>query len=179
MKFHALTLVLLYGASAALSEDGSTIRGRKATERSCEPCSHDVCFSNLNACPDTNPFVCLEGKAKSGCTAIEDIWLNPEDCHSCCDLSHCSGRSPPEPVCGPCSHEVCSSELNACPDTNPYVCLEGKAKSGCTAIEEIWLNPEDCHSCCDLSHCAARSQPTPHPPTPHPPTPHPPTYKPM
>jgi hypothetical protein len=44
MKFSILTLTALC---------------RKATQ-GCVPCSHEVCTSDLNACPDTNPFVCLD-----------------------------------------------------------------------------------------------------------------------
>jgi hypothetical protein len=60
--------------------------------------------------------------------------------------------------CGPCVLEVCASDLNACPDTNPFACLNGKTKSGCTVIEHIWLNPEVCHECCDLLHCPGEGQ---------------------
>jgi hypothetical protein len=148
MKFSILTLILLNGtASAVLGQEVSSIRGRKATQ-GCVPCSLEVCTSDLNACPDTNPFVCLDGKDKSWCTAIGSIWLNAEGCHECRGLSHCSEEEPkeePKSCCGPCS------DLNACPDTNPFACLNNKAKSGCTAIEHIWLNPEACHECCDLA----------------------------
>jgi hypothetical protein len=54
----------------------------------------------LNACPTTNPFLCLDGKAVGGCTSVADIWLVPEDCHECCDLSHCDADPKyDEPVC--------------------------------------------------------------------------------
>jgi hypothetical protein len=60
MKFSILTLILLNGtASAVLGQEVSSIRGRKATQ-GCVPCSLEVCTSDLNACPDTNPFVCLD-----------------------------------------------------------------------------------------------------------------------
>jgi hypothetical protein len=87
MKLHILSFAL------------ALLQGVKATEH-CWPCSDDVCFSELNACPETNPFVCLEGKAKSGCTADENIWLNPIDCVSCCDLSNCPTRTVEEPAAG-------------------------------------------------------------------------------
>jgi hypothetical protein len=66
MKFIILTHILLNGtASAVLGQEMSSIRGRKATRRGCGPFSHEVCTSDLNAFPDTNAFVCLDGKAKS------------------------------------------------------------------------------------------------------------------
>lgn len=238
MNLRIIALALLVGTSSAKhTQDEPSLRARRETENHCWPCSDEVCKSKLNACPETNPFVCLEGIAYSGCTAVEAIWLNPIDCTLCCDLSDCptpaptltpigAGASDPtsapveptsapieptsapveptsapiaagvsEPIsgkgkgkggkgkggkgkgkgskgdgrrlaatnpssrkatenhCWPCSDEVCDSDLNACPDTNPYVCVEGKAYSGCTAVESIWLNPEDCTSCCDLSGC--------------------------
>jgi hypothetical protein len=87
MKFSILTLVFLSStASAVLGQEVSSIRGRKATQaRLCtyRALMHEVCTSDLNACPDTNPFVCLDGKAKSWCTANGLIWLNAEGCHEC------------------------------------------------------------------------------------------------
>jgi hypothetical protein len=108
-------------------------------------------------CLSRHQPICLPwcGNAKSCCTAIGSIWWNAEGCHECRDLSRCSEEEPKEEPksCGPCVLEVCASDLNDCPDTNPFACLNGKTKSGSTAIEHIWLNPKVCHECCDLSHC--------------------------
>jgi len=94
MKLYIVAFALLTGANAALTaKDLSSLRTRRATEH-CWPCSVDVCDSYINACSDSSPFVCLEGKAQSGCTANESLWLNPVDCTSCCDLTNCPTPEP-------------------------------------------------------------------------------------
>ena len=52
--------------------------------------------------------------------------------------------------CPPCSEEVCASEINRCQiSTTPFLCYDGKAKGGCSAVP--WsTNDAICSACCEL-----------------------------
>lgn len=154
MKFSILTLVFLHNTtSAVFDQDVPLIHGRKVTE-GCGPCSQPwgvrIWPERLSWQPPTRLSV-LRVKPRVDILPLYRFGLTLRTVTSAAIfltvLKSRNQKSNLATSCGgPCSHEVCASDLNACSDTNPCVCLGGKAKSRCIAIEEIWLNPEqDCH----------------------------------
>lgn len=131
------------------------------TAKRCPPCTVEECGSQiLNRCPSySNTFVCTSGPSTGGCLGAPWI-LNGVDCLTCCEMTECQVRSPPEdavvpvvqtPDCPPCAKEVCQSRLNMCPvRTAPYLCAKGVSAGGCSPIP--WkMSTGDCAECCEVT----------------------------
>lgn len=60
-----------------------------STENKCPPCSHDVCKSDLNRCPQyEQTFLCTKGNSRGGCSPSP--WeLNFQVCQACCEITDC------------------------------------------------------------------------------------------
>jgi hypothetical protein len=47
--------------------------------------------------------------------------------------------------CGPCSQELCDSDLNRCPVfKRTFVCTDGSSLGGCAGDPQIWLSDKEC-----------------------------------
>lgn len=81
----------------------------------------------------------------------------PDQCGGCdpdrCAVSPSSEAEAEDGMCGPCSSEVCQSNMNKCQvNTAPYLCFDGPSKGGCSATP--WINKQEngfCFKCCKLS----------------------------
>ncbi len=126
----------------------------------CPACNETECASPfLNRCPSfLHTFVCTEGRSTGGCLGAP--WeLDGDVCKTCCEMTHCQERSPPEgakvPVvkssdCPHCEQSVCHSRMNMCPiDTAPYLCVQGAGSGGCSPSP--WKLGRDCAQCCEVT----------------------------
>jgi len=68
-------------------EDGSD-EGENEILTKCQPCSEEICNSDLNRCPVyAHTFLCTEGPNIGGCQGVP--WDLEPQCLDCCELSNC------------------------------------------------------------------------------------------
>ncbi len=113
-----------------------------------QKCSVAVCHS-VNRCPITSQYQCTAGSASLGCSKNASFWPFDHQCTDCCDVTQC------EFTCPPCTLQQCS--VNTCTPANPYVCLAGTLKNGCSAIPSYFGEQSQCFACCDSSACPSGS----------------------
>ena len=58
----------------------------------------------------------------------------------------------PASACGKCTEAQCSGVH--CGKANPYTCVGGSAKGGCSGDPAFWPKQRSCTACCDSSACA-------------------------
>lgn len=125
----------------------------------CRVCSFRECQRSL--CDrQIAPFVCIEGAAHDGCASTSDAWIGNSVCEGCCDASNCdttekSFNDDVLTLCPPCTQLQCDVFSPKCDDKDPYVCLEGGARYGCTSEIFHWPTALNgiCTECCDLTLC--------------------------
>jgi hypothetical protein len=150
--------LLLYFAALATFQSSSAANMLKDSQ-SCGACSFAQCKRTM-CDPTTVPFVCIAGAAHDGCAATDAAWIGNSVCDECCDSSACASAAPSEDddsiaLCGACSAEDCSALSSKCNVNDPYLCLSGGARYGCSDDKYHWPTALNgiCLQCCDLSTC--------------------------
>ncbi len=114
-------------------------------------CTLDEC--KASGCdPATEPFVCVAGFAKGGCSKVQSAWEHP-GCTDFCSLASCAAEAP---TCGTCSKADCAKNQAVCGAKRPYTCVEGGTAGGCSPDADYWpqnILKGTCAKCCDLSTC--------------------------
>ena len=173
---HSLSNTLWYIASRPqpvvpydLDEPSSSINSKSVHKSiilvgdcGCDACTEEVLERNANG------FTCKEriqwlmtNKGLSELGACKQVAGNeyPSICGICdpgnCVIKKSTGNnksgSTDSPGCNPCSEEICASDLNRCQiATTPFLCYEGEAKGGCSAVP--WSTGESfhCSECCEI-----------------------------
>jgi hypothetical protein len=99
----------------------------------------DLAACQSNTCGLDVPYLCTTGESLYGCALN---WA-PLGCSECCDSSTCVEvmKAAVKP-CKECSASQCAelykSSDQRCGAENPYVCLEGSARLGCSEDSKAW-----------------------------------------
>ena len=136
--------------------------GDEAPLPHCPPCSHDVCESEMNRCPQyEKTYVCTAGANRGGCSRAP--WdTNDYTCSACCELTHCQKASQTvmhtdttildEETCPLCTREFCQKTKVLCPldGSAPFFCMNGPSRGGCSPNPWV-LGNGDCEQCCTVT----------------------------
>jgi hypothetical protein len=124
----------------------------------CRDCTFAECKRSL--CDDLVPFICTDGAAHDGCAATASAWLGNSVCSECCDSTHCDDQKPTEDddsitLCASCTVDECSALSSKCGGADPFICLEGGGRYGCSDDKYHWPTALNgiCTKCCDLESC--------------------------
>jgi hypothetical protein len=145
-----LVLVIYWSNSSVVSLSG-TAECRECNFRECKRtlCDHAIA-----------PFVCISGAANDGCASTSNAWIGNSVCDECCDSSNCvatelAAEDDSISLCPACSAQECQTFSSKCDVKDPYMCLEGGARYGCSADKYHWPTALNgiCTQCCDLTKC--------------------------